>query len=81
MKRTELGNELRIQVSVAGETPDGEIAETEGDAVREISVTRMVEHVLVHKSATEDLLTGQTQPVFSWVLAGLARSIRPRNLP
>lgn len=34
-----------------------------------ICFTRMLEHVLVHKTATEHVLTRQTQPVFTRVLA------------
>jgi len=44
-----------------------------------ISFTKMLEHVPVHKTATEHVLTRQTQPVFTWVLAP-GRKKRPIKL-
>lgn len=73
-----MGNELSIQISVARETPDGEITETEGEKV--ISVGEVMEHVLVHETATEDLLAREAEPVFGGVVAGVARCVGRRNV-
>jgi len=45
-----------------------------------IGVAEVVEHVLVDETATEDLLTGEAEPVFGGMLAGVARCVGRRNV-
>lgn len=45
-----------------------------------ISVGEVMEHVLVHETATEDLLAREAEPVFGGVVAGVARCVGRRNV-
>jgi len=45
-----------------------------------IGVVEVVEHVLVHETATEDFLAGEAEPVFGGVLTGVAGCVRRRNV-